>query len=97
MRKSRFTETQIIAMLKEHESGKKVADICRTGGVSQATFFKWKSKYGGLEVNELKRLRELEEENARLKKMYADVSMDNHVLKELISKKGWGPASRRSS
>ena len=63
-------------MLKQHEGGKKVSDICREGGISQGTFFKWKSKYGGLEVNELKRLRELEQENARLKKMFADVSMD---------------------
>ena len=89
MRKSKYTETQIITMLREHESGKKVTDICREYGISSATFFNWKSKYGGLEVNELKRLRELEEENNRLKKMYADVSMDNHILKDVISKKGW--------
>ena len=97
MKKSRFTETQIIAMLKEHESGKKVADIVRENGISSATFFNWKSKYGGLEVNELKRLRELEEENSRLKKMYADVSLDNQILKDVITKKGWGPASKRNS
>jgi putative transposase len=96
MRKSKYTETQIITMLREHESGKKVTDICREYGISSATFFNWKSKYGGLEVNELKRLRELEEENNRLKKMYADVSMDNHILKDVISKKGWGPANKKS-
>ncbi len=96
MKKSKYTETQIIAMLREHESGKKVADICREHGISTATFFNWKSKYGGLEVNELKRLRELEEENARLKKMYADVSMDHQILKEVLSKKGWGPSSKKN-
>lgn len=96
MKKSKFTETQIIALLKEHESGKKVIDICRENGISQATFFNWRSKYGGLEVNELKRLRELEEENARLKKMYADVSMDHQILKEVLSKKGWGPSSKKN-
>ena len=96
MKKSKYTETQIIAMLKEHENGKRVADICRENGISNATFFNWKSKYGGLEVNELKRLRELEEENARLKKMYADVSMDHQILKEVLSKKGWGPPSKKN-
>ena len=96
MKKSKYTETQIIAMLKEHESGKRVADICRENGISQATFFNWKARYGGLEVNELKRLRELEEENARLKKMYADVSMDHQILKEVLSKKGWGPSSKKN-
>ena len=96
MKKSKYTETQIIAMLKEHESGKRVADICRENGISQATFFNWKGKYGGLEINELKRLRELEEENARLKKMYADVSMDHQILKEVLSKKGWGPSSKKN-
>ncbi len=95
MKKSKYTETQIITMLREHESGKRVADICREHGISNATFFNWKSKYGGLEVNELKRFRELEEENARLKKMYADVSMDHQILKEVLSKKGWGPSSKK--
>jgi len=96
MKKSRYTESQIITMLREHENGKKVTDICREYGISSATFFNWKSKYGGLEVNELKRMRELEEENARLKKMYADVSMDHQILKEVLSKKGWGPASKKN-
>jgi len=97
MRKSKFTETQIITMLKEHESGMKTSDICRKHGISQATFFKWKSKYSGLEVNDLKRMRELEEENSRLKKMYADLSQDNYILKDLITKKGWGPVNKRNS
>jgi putative transposase len=96
MRKSKFSETQIISMLKEQENGKTVADICREQGISTATFFNWKSKYGGLEANELKRLRELEEENARLRKMYADVSMDNYVLKDIIAKKGIGPANKKN-
>jgi len=97
MRKSKFTETQIITMLKEHESGMKTSDICRKHGISPATFFKWKSKYSGLEVNDLKRMRELEEENSRLKKMYADLSQDNYILKDLITKKGWGPVNKRNS
>ena len=96
MRKSKFTETQIISMLKEQENGKSVADICREHGISAPTFFKWKSKYGGLDANELKRLRELEEENARLRKMYADVSMDNYVLKDIIAKKGIGPSNKKN-
>ena len=96
MKKSRYTETQIIAMLKEHESGKRVVYICRENGISQATFFNWKGKYCGLEINELKRLRELEEENTRLKKMYSDVSMDHQILKEVLSKKGWGPSSKKT-
>ena len=95
MKKSNFTETQILAVLKEHESGIKVADICRTHAISQATFFNWKSKYGGLEVNELKRLRELEEENARLKKLYAELSLDHSILKEVFQKKGWRLASEK--
>ena len=97
MKKSKFTETQIITMLKQHESGVKTSDICRDQGISQATFFKWKSKYAGLEASDLKRMRELEEENNRLKRMYAELSQDNYVLKELISKKGWGPVSKRKS
>lgn len=74
MKKARFTETQIVGVLKEYENGRAVLDICREYGISKATFFNWKSKYGGIEVPELKRLKELELENARLKKMYADLS-----------------------
>ena len=83
-------------MLKEHESGKEVQLICRAAGISRATFYKWRSKYSGLEVNELQRMRELEQENARLKKMYADLSLDHSILKDVITKKGWGPASKRN-
>lgn len=87
MKKARFTETQIVGVLKEYENGRAVLDICREYGISKATFFNWKSKYGGLEVPELKRLKELEQENARFKKMYADLSLDYQIVKEVLSKK----------
>lgn len=96
MRKSKFTETQIVGMLKEYEGGKAADVICREKGISKHTFYKWKSKYGGLEVNELKRIRELEDENLRLKKMYADLSLDHSILKDVITKKGWGPVNKKS-
>jgi putative transposase len=96
MRKSRFTESQIVSMLKEYDGGKSAEQICRDAGISKQTFYTWKSKYSGIEVNELRRMRELEEENARLKKMYADLSLDHHVLKDVITKKGWGPASKKN-
>lgn len=89
MKRSKFSETQIVSMLKEHEAGMKVSEICRNHSISEATFYNWKSKYGGLEVSELKRMRELEEENSRLKKMFADLSLDHHILKDLFIKKGW--------
>ena len=87
MKKSRFTESQIVGILKQQESGRTVADICREYGISQATFFNWKSKYGGMDVSSLKRLKELEEENMKLKKMYAEKSLQNEALKDLIEKK----------
>ncbi len=96
MRKSRFTESQIVSLLKEYESGKSADQICRDSGISKQTFYKWKSKYSGLELNELKRMRELEEENLRLKKMYADLSLDHSILKDVITKKGWGPVNKKS-
>ncbi len=96
MKKARFTETQIIGVLKEYENGRAVLDICREYGISKATFFNWKSKYGGIEVLELKRLKELEVENARLKKMYADLSLDYQIVKEVLSKKALSSGNRRS-
>lgn len=89
MKKSRFTETQIVAVLKEADVGLKVEEICRKHGISPATFYNWKSKYGGLEASDVKRMKELEEENTKLKRMFADMSLENHALKELIQKKGW--------
>jgi len=96
MKKARFTETQIVGVLKEYENGRAVLDICREYGISKATFFNWKSKYGGMEVPELKRLKELEVENARLKKMYADLSLDYQIVKEVLSKKALSSGNRRS-
>jgi len=87
MKKSRFTESQIVAILKEADSGLKVADVCRKHGISQPTYYTWKSKYGGMDVAELKRVKELEAEHSKLKRMYADFAMENDALKELIEKK----------
>lgn len=87
MKRSRFSETQVVAILKEADSGVPVQELCRKHGISNATLYKWKSKYGGLEASDLKRLRELEAENSKLKRMYADVSLENEALKDLISKK----------
>ncbi len=86
MRKSRFTEERIIAILKQAEAGKPVAALCREHGMSDATFYKWRSKYGGLDVSEARRLRGLEEENQRLKRLVADLALDNQVLKEVLAK-----------
>lgn len=86
MKRSRFTETQIIAILKEGDSGLKVKEICRKHGISDATYYNWKSKYGGMSASELKRLKEMEREIAQLKRMYADVSLENRALKDLIEK-----------
>ena len=87
MKRSRFSEEQIIAVLKEQEAGMATADVCRRHGISSATFYKWKAKYGGLEVSDARRLRSLEEENARLKRLLADAMLDNAMLKEIIAKK----------
>ena len=86
MKRKRFSEEQIIGILKEAEAGAVVLDLCRRHGMSSATFYAWKAKYGGLEVSEAKRLRTLEDENARLKRLLADAMLDNAVLKEVASK-----------
>ncbi len=86
MKRSRFSEEQIIGILKEHQAGLSAAELCRKHGISDATFYKWRSKYGGLEVSEAKRLRALEEENARLKKLLAEQVMDVATLKEMLGK-----------
>ena len=87
MKRSRFSEEQIIAILKEQESGVSVADLCRKHGVSDASIYKWKAKFGGLDVSEARRLRTLEDENAKLKRMLADAMLDNVALKDLLGKK----------
>lgn len=87
MKRSRFSEEQIIAVLKEQEAGMTTAEVCRRHGISSATFYKWKSKFGGLEVSDARRLRTLEQENSRLKKLLAEAMLDNVVLKDLASKK----------
>jgi putative transposase len=89
MKMSRFTEEQIIGVLKQHEAGVKTADLCREHGISAATFYGWKSKFGGLEVSEAQRLRAMEDENRRLKQLVADLSLDREVLKGVIRKNGW--------
>ena len=87
MRKSRFSESQILRILKEAEGGRKIVDVCREYGVSQAAYYKWKSKYGGMEASDIRRLKELEEENRKLKRMFANLSLENEALKGVIAKK----------
>jgi putative transposase len=87
MKRIRFTEEQIIGVLKEHDLGAKTADLCRKHGISAATFYNWKSKFGGMDVSEAKRLKQLQDENGKLKKLLADAMLDNAALKDLLSKK----------
>jgi putative transposase len=89
MKKTRYTETQIVSILQQHEAGKSTKEICRECGISGATFYNWKSKYGGMEASDVKRIKDLEEENARLKRMYSNLAMDNEILRDLFTKKGW--------
>jgi putative transposase len=91
MKRARFSEEQIIAVLKEAEAGAKVTELCRRHGISDATFYTWRSRYGGLEVSEMRRLRQLEEENRRLKAIVADQALDLRALKEVLAKNGYGP------
>ena len=87
MKRTRFTEEQIISILREQEQGQSTAEVCRRHGISQATFYGWKSKYGGMEASDVARLKELEHENTRLKQMYANLSLEHEVLKDIVAKK----------
>ncbi|GAB3718876.1 hypothetical protein GCM10027592_62710 [Spirosoma flavus] len=87
MKAGRFSESQIVAILKQQDNGQTVAQITREHGISEATFYNWRAKYGGMQVSEVKRLKELEDENRRLKKMYAELSLQNEIIKEALAKK----------
>lgn len=87
MRKSRYTETQIVRILKEVEGGRQVKEICREYGISDATYYNWKSKYGGMDASDIRKLKELEDENRRLKQMYANLSLEHEALKDVVTKK----------
>ena len=97
MKRKRHTEEQIIGILREHEAGAKTADMCRKHGISSATFYKWKAKYGGLEVSDAKRLKALKDENAKLKKLLAEAMLDNAMLKDIASKNVWSAPSVQGS
>jgi putative transposase len=92
MKRGRFSEEQIIGVLKEAEAGAKVSELCRRHGISDATFYTWRSKYGGREISEMRRLRQLEEENRRLKSIVADQALDIRALKDVLAKNGYGEA-----
>ena len=87
MKKSKFSETQIVSILKQGDTGVPVKDLCRQAGISPATYYQWKSRYGGMDASDLKRVKELEAENSRLKRMYAELALDNAAMKDLIAKK----------
>ena len=87
MKRIKFSESQIIKILKEYETGREVTDLCREYGIARATFYNWRRKYSGMDASQLKRLKELEEENNRLKRMYADLSLDHEMLKDILGKK----------
>jgi putative transposase len=87
--KSKFSEHQIISILKQVESGRTVSEVCRDNSISTSTYFKWKAKYGGMEASDLKKMRDLEEENRQLKRMFADLSLENRALKDVLGKKPW--------
>ncbi len=87
MKKSKFSETEIVSILKQGDAGMAVKELCRKAGISSATYYQWKSKYGGLDASDLKRVKELEAENAKLKRMYAELALDNAAMKDLIAKK----------
>jgi putative transposase len=91
MKSGRFSEEQIIGILKEAEGGAKVTELCRRHGISEATFYTWRNKYGGLEISEMRRLRQLEEENRRLKSIVAEQALDIRALKDVLAKNGYGP------
>lgn len=87
MRKARFTEYQIIAVIKSVEAGRTVKDVCREASISEATYYNWKSRYGGMEASDIKKIKDIEDENRRLKQMFADLSLENRALKDVIEKK----------